>query len=194
MMSDKKKKPGKPEEQKLSPATEKRIADLAAIAAIEAYRAEKEKERAAFKDKRFNNTKLLLRKYRGLSSYTSNAIYETSQLLDDDTEGILEAFGADLNEVRQVQSIRKSVTITKVIMEHVSKMLNCYRVQCESSSKPEVKRRWRVIYQMFLAEEPFTAQEIANVEHISLSMVYTVVDTACEELSTLFFGLDLTSM
>lgn len=193
-MSDKKKKAGKQEEPKLSSAVVKKITDLATTAGIEAYRAEKEKERAAFKDKRFNNTKLLLRKYRGLSAYTSNAIYESSQLLDEDTEGILEAFGADMNEIRQVQSIRKSVAITKVIMEHVSKMLECYRRQCEASSKPEVNRRWRVVYQMFLAEEPFTAQEIANVEHISLSMVYTVVDTACDELSTLFFGLDLTSM
>lgn len=193
-MKDKKKRVEEPKDPKLSPATVKRITDIAAVAAIEAYRAEKEKERAAFKDKRFNNTKLLLRKYKGLEAYTSNAIYETSQLLDDDTESILEAFGTDLNEVRQVQSIRKSVTVTKVIMEHCRVMLDCYRRKCESSSKPEIKRRWRVVYQMFLAEEPFTAQEIANVEHISLSMVYTVVDTACEELSTLFFGLDLTSM
>ena len=191
---NKKQQNRKPEEPKLSAAIVKKITDLAAAAGIEAYRAEKEKERAAFKDKRFCNTKLLLRKYKGLSSYTSNAIYETSQLLDEDTESILEAFGADMNEVRQVQSIRKSVTITKVIMEHVSNMLECYRMQCEASLKPEVKRRWRVIYQMFLADETFTAQEIANLEHISLSMVYTVVDTACDELSTLFFGLDLTSM
>lgn len=193
-MSDKKKKPGSAEEPKLSAATVKRITDLAAVAGIEAYRAEKEKERAAFKDKRFCNTKLLLRKYKGLEAYTSNAIYETSQLLDDDTEGIMEAFGADLNEVRQVQSIRKSVTITKVIMEHVRMMLECYRLKCEGSARPEVKRRWRVIYQMYLADETFTAQEIANVEHISLSMVYTVVDSACDDLSTLFFGLDLTNM
>lgn len=193
-MSDKKKKQHKPEEPKLSAAVIKKITDFATAAGIEAYRAEKEKERTAFKDKRFGNTKLLLRKYKGLSVYTSNAIYETTQLLDEDTESILEAFGADMNEVRQVQSIRKSVTITKVIMEHVRIMLDCYRRQCESSSKPEVKRRWRIIYQMFLAEETSTAQEIADAEHISLSMVYTVVDTACEELSTLFFGLDLTSM
>lgn len=193
-MSDKKKKQSKPEDAKLSAATVKKITDIATAAGIEAYRAEKEKERAASKDKRFCNTKLLLRKYKGLEAYTSNAIYETSQLLDDETESILEAFGAELNEVRQVQSIRKSVTITKVIMEHVRMMLDCYRRKCEASSKPEVNRRWRVIYQMFLADEPFTAQEIANVEHISLSMVYTVVDSACDDLSTLFFGLDLTSM
>ena len=193
-MGDKKKKNSKAEEPKLSTSTVKKIAELAAAAGIAAYLEEKEKERAAFKDKRFCNTKLLLRKYKGLEAYTSNAIYETSQMLDDDAEGIMEAFGADMNEVRQVQSIRKSVTITKVIMEHVRMMLECYRLKCEASSRPEVKRRWRVIYQMFLADETFTAQEVANLEHISLSMVYTVVDNACDELSTLFFGLDLTSM
>lgn len=193
-MKNQNQKSAEEKEPKLSPATVKKIAEIAAASAVEAYRIEKEKERAAYKDRRFNNTKLLLRKYRGLEAYTSNAIYETSQLLDEDTEIILEAFGADMNEVRQVQSIRKSVTITKVIMEHVSMMLDCYRRQCDRSSRPEIKRRWRVIYQMFLADAPFSAQEIANVEHISLSMVYMDVDNACEELSTLFFGLDLTTM
>lgn len=193
-MSDKNKKTGKTEEPKLSASMVKKISDLAAVSGIEAYRAEKEKDRAAFKDKRFNNTKLLLRKYKGLEAYTSNAIYETSQMLDDGMEEILEAFGSDFAEVRQVQSIKKSVTITKVIMEHVRMMLECYRLKCEGSARPEIKRRWRVIYQMYLADETFTAQEIANLEHISLSMVYTVVDTACDDLSTLFFGLDLTMM
>lgn len=193
-MSDKKKKTGQTEEPKLSAATVKKITELATVAGIEAYRAEKEKERAAFKDKRFNNTKLLLRKYKGLEAYTSNAIYETSQMLDDGMEEILEAFGSDFAEVRQVKSIKKSVTITKVIMEHVRMMLECYRRKCEGSARPEIKRRWQVIYQMYLADETLTAQEIANLHHISLSMVYTVVDSACDDLSTLFFGLDLTSM
>ena len=193
-MSDKKKKAVKPEEPKLSAATVKKITDLAAVAGIEAYRAEKEKSRAAFKDKRFNNTKLLLRKYKGLEAYTSNAIYETSQMLDDELECIVESFGGEFTGSQQVQSIKNSVTITRVIMEHVRMMLECYRLKCEGSSRPEVKRRWQVIYQMYLADETFTAQEIANLHHISLSMVYTVVDTACDDLSTLFFGLDLTSM
>lgn len=193
-MSDKKKKASKPEEPKLSAATVKRITDLAAVAGIEAYRAEKEKDRAAFKDKRFNNTKLLLRKYKGLEAYTCNAIYDTKQMLDDGMDDILEAFGSGFPEVSQVQSIKKSVTITKVIMEHVRMMLECYRLKCEGSARPEIKRRWQVIYQMYLADETFTAQEIANLHHISLSMVYTVVDTACDDLSTLFFGLDLTAM
>lgn len=192
-MKDKKKHP-EPKETKLSSATVQKITEIATAAAIEAYREEQDKARAAFKDKRFNNTKLLIRKYKGLEAYTSNAIYETSQLIDEGIEDILEAFGSELAEVRQVQSIKKSVTITKVIIEHVRTMLECYRRKCEGSTRPEVKRRWRVIYRMYLADDPLTAQEIANVEHISLSMVYAVVDTACDELSTLFFGLDLTSM
>lgn len=188
------KKAGKAEEPRLPASTVKRIAEIAAVAAVEAFKAEKEKERAAFKDKRFNNTKLLLRKYKALSEYTSNAIYESSQLLDDDMEAVLEAFGDEMNEVRKVHSIRNNVAITKVIMGHVDMMLRCYKSQCESSSKPEVKRRWRVIYDMYIADETFTAQEVADVEHISLSMVYTIVDTACDDLSTMIFGLDLTSM
>lgn len=192
MSNTKKKEPEK--EIKIPASVVKRMADVAADAAIGAYRAEKEKEREAFKDKRYNNTKLLLRKYRELSEYIRNAVYDSSQLMDEDTGAILEAFGAEIGEVMKVQSIQKNVFKTKMIMEHIDTMLDCYRRKCESSPKPEVKRRWRIIDQMFLADEQSTAQEIADVEHISVSMVYTVVDTACDELSTLFFGLDLTSM
>lgn len=181
----------KPKEKKLSEATILKVTELAARTAVEAYKKELEAEKARFKDKRFNNAKLLLRKYKWLIDYSANAIYESTQL-QDGMEEILEAMGAETSEVRKVQSIQKNVVITSMIMEHIQAMLDCYHRKCEDSGKPEEKRKWRTIYNMFIAEPALTAQEIADMEHKSLRTVYADVDAACEDLSTLFFGLDLT--
>ena len=181
-------------EGKLSPAMIAKITELAANAAVEAYMEQLILERAKFRDRRFNNAKLLLRKYRWLCDYSSKAVYEASQMMDGNMEAILEALGADMAEVRKVQSIKKNVEITSIIMEHVESMIQCYKEKCTSSPKPEVNRRWRVLYALYLADEPFTPKEIANVEHISLRQVYGDIDNACEDLSTLFFGLDLSHM
>ena len=44
---------------------------------------------------------------------------------------------------------------------------------------------------MFLDDTAMNAQEIADADNISKSSVYLDIDIACEELSSLIFGLDL---
>ena len=181
-------------DQKLSPATVKRISEIAAAAAVEAYKEAAEKDAEVRRDKRFNNTKLLLRKYRDLMAYTGNAVYEANQLMDDDLEIVLGAFGATAAEVRKVQSIRKNVAHTQSIMSHVKTMLDGYARTCIGTNKPEVQRKWRVIHSLYIADEAMTSTDIAAQEKIAISTVYSIVDSACEELSTLFFGLDLSTL
>lgn len=187
-------KKGNVEEPKLSAATVKQIAAIAAEAAVKAYCEKAEEERVAIRDKRFNNTKLLLRRYRELETYTGNAVYESSQLMDDDLEVIMEAFGSSAREVRKIQSIRQNVCNTRIIMEHVRVMLGCYERMCIGSNKPEIQRKWRVVNRLYISPDMMVASEVATAEHIGLSTVYAIVDSACEDLSTLFFGLDLSAM
>lgn len=143
------------------------------------------------KDKRLHNTKLLLKKYRGLSDYATNAIYSTAQLCSDGTDEVLKIMGVDLGERYEVDSIRNSVIITRMIMEHIDAMLDTYKERCEKSSRQEVRRRWRELDSLYLSDEAKTVQEIADQEHVSVSMVYQDLDICCEDLSSLFFGLDL---
>jgi hypothetical protein len=104
----------------------------------------------------------------------------------------MDAMGMSAGEVHKIESIQRNVIATNMIMEHVTAMLEVYEEFCRASKKPEARRRFRVIWDLFLANDVKTAQEIADREHISVSMVYTDVDNACDELSSLFFGLDLT--
>lgn len=169
----------------------RQISEVAAAKAVERYTQEEQERRARLKDRRLNNAKLLLRKYKLLKEYSQSAVYEASQIADESMIEIMDAMGMAAGEVRKIESIQRNVIATTVIMEHVQAMLEAYEAKCKASKKPEARRRWRVINDLFIADEVKTAQEIADTEHISVSMVYTDIDNACDELSTLFFGLDV---
>lgn len=171
----------------------KAIASVAATLAVEAYQEEINKRAEEFNDKRFRNTKLLIKKYGSLRDYCENAIYSTAQICAERNDDIYELLGIRLGESHKVGSIRNNVIKTDIIMEHINAMLECYKAKCERSSKPEIKRRWRVLQRMYLDRETMLAQDVADLEHISVSMVYQDIDSACEDLTPLFFGLDWTS-
>lgn len=179
------------QEDKLPAYAVKKISEVAAEKAIECYTRAEYERRARLKDRRLNNAKLLLRKYKLLKEYSHSAVYEASQIADENMIEIMDAMGMAAGEVRKIESIQRNVIVTTVIMEHVQAMLEVYEAKCKASKKPEARRRWRVVCGLFLEDDTKTAQEIADIEHISVSMVYTDVDNACDELSSLFFGLDL---
>ena len=167
------------------------ISAVAAKKGIEAYQkhvAEGVKRR---KDKRLHNARLLLKKYKWLSDYGENAVGEVGALLTDEDVQLLETFGISTEEVRQVSSIRSSIVRTQAILKHVDMMLDLYKTRCLTSGKQELERRWRVLEAMYLAKETKSAIDISEQEYITERTVFRDVDRACEELTTLFFGLDL---
>lgn len=194
-MSEKKlpSKPAKKNESpnKIPPSIAKEIAKVSSEIALKCYMDERMAYAESLRDKRLHNTKLLIKKYRWLSEYNKSAVYDTAQLCADGNDEMLALMGVDLGERHQVGSIRNSVIVTRIIMEHIDTMLDVYCRKCSSSNKPEIRRRWRVLHAMYINDTPKSAQEIADTENISVSMVYTDVDNACDELSSLFFGLDL---
>lgn len=177
--------------EKLPKAMVKEIVAMASEAASQKYHDEINATAKKFKDNRLHNTKLLVRKYSLLKAYSKNAIYSTAQLCSEENDSVLALLGVDLGERHQVGSIRNNVIKTKVIMDHIDTMFAVYEQKCSKSSKPEVHRRWRVLQKIYLAEEPMHAQDVADQEHVSISMIYQDIDNACEELSPLLFGLDL---
>ena len=56
--------------------------------------------------------------------------------------------------------------------------------------RAEDKRRWRVLHDLYLAEEPSTAEQIASREKIDRRTVYKDIDACLSDLSVLFFGID----
>lgn len=147
------------------------------------------------KDRRLHDTKLLIRKYRQLNAYYENAIYdeEAAAEVDEDLEEIMNIFGQKYRgdeERLTSDSIRRSYLVSRIIMAHVNKMLEVYETMCQHTRKPEESRRWRVLHDLYLAEEPCTAKEIAKQEGIDRSTVYRDIEDCFSDLAVLFFGVD----
>ncbi len=118
-------------------------AEIGAAAAVKAV----ERERAKFKkqqyDKRFHNTKLLLRHYRALNEHYHNAVFDvqTAEASDEDFSDMMQAMNSTIaDEELYVESIKQSCIRTKVIMAHVNKMLDIYQIMCERSHRPDDKK------------------------------------------------------
>lgn len=166
--------------------------ELASQSAARAMLQEITRNRKERYDKRLRNTKLLLRNYRMLKSHIAEAVYDTTREREALAEGeslydVMNAFGG---ERQYIESIRKSVRRTRLIMTHVDSMLEVYRVYCEQSQKQEAARHYRVLHALYIADKTTTPQEIADKEHIETRTVYRDIDAAAEILTPLFFGVD----
>lgn len=169
----------------------KAISEEAARVAVEKYQEAHKKSVEFFRDKRFTNTKLLLRNYRALKYFNEHTIYDVAELTETgDNEILLEAIGMQ-DEGRVVANIRNRVAFTRVAMENIESALVFYKAFCEKSPKPEVQRRWRVLYKLYLGEEEMFPNDVANSEHISLSQVYEDINNAAHDLEQRFFGIDV---
>lgn len=141
-------------------------------------------------DKRLRNTKLLLRNYRALKRHIESSIYETNCEHEREEVDYYHIMNAGGTEKQYIESIRKSVHRTRLIMAHIDEMLRVYKVYCEQSGKPETARHYRVIRALYIDDKPALAQDVADAECIDKRTVYKDVDSAVEVLTPLFFGVD----
>lgn len=184
-----KKKPSGPI---LTPTLLRAISEAAAQKGVEAYRKEVEIQRAKARDSRFQNTKLLLEKYKGLEEHSKGAVQSASQVDDDmDLEELVHIMkGYDERYEASVPSIMKSAAFTSTVVHHIQRMLDFYKRCCDVSQKPEDSRRYRVIHYLYLAEpeERKSFQQIADQEMVDISTIYKDHKLALRQLSALFFG------
>ena len=164
-------------------------ARLGAEASIKAVEQERKKFRDGRSDRRFRNTKLLLRNYTVLNANCSHAVYSAATG-EESVEEIVEALDELLEENLKVESIMKSAARTQLIMRHVNRMLGIYKVVCENSVDEGEQRHYRVIEALYLRDRPLSPTAVAEREKIDKRTVYKDVDAACATLSALIFGID----
>jgi hypothetical protein len=157
---------------------------------IDTLREEETRRVRVRNDRKRANVKLLLRKYRQLVSHVEEAVYDASQVEDDSSlQDIIEMISGDGRNAFRVEALLESVAKTRIMVDHMERMIESYRVSCENSKKHEEQRRFRVVYDMYIAREGKTPDEIALDEHIDKSTVYRDIDAAADELSVLLFGV-----
>lgn len=175
--------------------TIKQATEVAAKTAAEAAAAVIESEHRKYRSERFKkqyaNTRLLLQHYRSLNSHYSNAVWESEDDAFDEFVDIMDLMnGKNYSDTVIVECIKKSSEKTHIIMRHVNKMLDEYKKMCESSSRPDDMRHWRVIKLLYLAPKRISVDDIAEMEHIHQRTVYKDVDAAVDDLTMLLFGID----
>lgn len=166
-------------------------AEIGAAAAVKAVERERRNYRKQQYDWKYHNTKLLLRNYRRLNEYYKNAVFstESAEEADEDFETVMRNMGRPADETIFVESIQKNFIATKIIMTHVNKMLECYKIMCERSSRQDDARHWRVLEGLYITDSYTTAEEIATQEHIDKRTVYRDVDICAADLTALLFGI-----
>lgn len=173
--------------------TLKTSTELAAKQAAEQAAIVIENEHREYRNKRFRkqyaNTRLLLQHYRSLNSHYANAVWDDRDVSDEFID-IMEMMCGNCPETVVVDTIKKSAEKTRIIMQHVNKMLDIYKSQCEHSKYTEDMRHWRVIKGLYLVPEKVSVDDIAEQESINRRTVYKDADAAVEDLTMLLFGID----
>jgi len=163
-----------------------RIVDMT----LDRLRQKEVEERKARYDRRFANTKLLLKNFRAFAEMESSSIYEASQCSDDAYEILVTMFDQPSVDELRVESIKKSAGRTKIIMEHIRAALDSYAKHCKRTGKPEDARRYSTIFRMFIDDEVWTAQQIAEAEHVDVRTVYNDMNEGITALTPRIFGID----
>lgn len=160
-----------------------------AKAGIDRYEAELKDRQKKYRDKRYHNTKLLLRNYRMLQINAENSVFGRSQM-EESAADILDNMMNMYNDEVIVESIKTSATRTAIIVSHVKTMIRMYQICCEQSGNEIDKRRYDIIYGLYISDPKITRKELMDKWNISSDTTYTDEKIAIERLSALIFGVD----
>lgn len=175
----------------LSPEQKKEIVDLAVEAGINAYRSEAGRHQREIRDKRLRNTKLLMRNYRDLKEHTENAVFDAASADDESVDEVLDLMSEFVREeASTIDSIKKSVVKTRLIMDHVDEMLSIYQSACERSRKPEDLRKFNILFDYYISPENLSIEEIAEKYSVEERTVYRDLREAIARVTALMFGVE----
>lgn len=141
-------------------------------------------------NRRLHNTRLLLANYRNLKDHASGAIFKGRQMKES-ALGILDGLDDErLEDNYYIESIKQTQQRTLIILAHIDKMVELYRISCEQSGKPEEIRRYRILYAAYLDPVRKTPEEIARENCVEKRTYYSDIGKAMKPLSALIFGID----
>ncbi len=162
-------------------------------AADERMEENRRRERKGRYDRRLHNTRLLLKSYRALKHHANGAVSTGAQAngIRENAVDILDSLDDErIDDTLYIESIRRSKQRTQIILDHIDQMLRYWRIDCDQSGKDESMRRYRIIWDIYISDNPATADEMAARENIERRTVYKDIKAAMRPLSALIFGID----
>lgn len=167
-----------------------KAAIIGAREALRTFEQERKKECGERVDRRLRNTKLLLRNYHMLKEHAENSVFGRIQM-EESAADILESMMSMYDNEVIIDSIKRSASRTAIIVSHIEVMFGLYESYCEKSASREVdRRRFGVLWDRYMAEQPLDVKEIAQKYNMSKENVYSDLNIATERVSALIFGVD----
>ena len=127
-----------------------------------------------------------------MKRHTAGAIYNAKQAKEKESAASildgLESYTRD--DSLYIESIKRSQERTLIILAHIEKMLDLYRVWCQQNGTEEDVRRYEVVMETYIREPKKSVQEIAGTFGIERRTVYKDINAAIQPLTALLFGID----
>jgi hypothetical protein len=134
-------------------------------------------------DKRFHNTELLLKHYRGLVAHKNDAVYSREKAIQ-----ILGEIDYEDEKV-SFESIKKSAERTTIVVAHIDKMMKDFYVLA-SSEEPELLRGYKILMSLYVDDEKKSPEEICFAMSVTQRTFYRNKKAAIQFLSAIVFGID----
>lgn len=163
--------------------------EQAATRAVENYVKRQDEINSSKKDRRYQNTELLLRSYFKLKKHIEDSV-------DKETIELSDMFDIDIDDKDKIflSSIFRTKRRTKVMMDHVDKCLENYKKICESNNKEPEIRKYKIIELLYLDKNKEASKDgwdnICISLHISRGTLNDTRRKAIQELSVLIFGIE----
>jgi len=160
-------------------------------AGAEYIEAEKRKVRQGRYGRRLHNTRLLLKNYRLFKEHAEGAISSGRQANRENAIDILDELDRyNYNDSLYIESIKRSQERTAIILRHIDKMLQYYKIDCDQNGTPEDRRRYEIIMATYIVEPKEHPQAIADRFNIERRTLYKDISIAMKPLTALIFGID----
>jgi hypothetical protein len=166
----------------------RKAAEVGARVALEQIDKERERQRVDAQKRRLEATEDILKKYPMWRLMAENAIFD-ARAIDEDAAQILDLLLRTDKETVKIESIQESAIRTATIVQHVRRMAAVYEAYCVSSVRPEEVRKYRALFNRYLAEQPMTVADIARDENVSPESIYNDLKESKEMFSALLFGI-----
>lgn len=163
--------------------------ETAATKAIDGYVKRQKDIDINRRDRRYQNTELILKNYYTLKKHIEDSV-------DYETPEFAEIFGVDVDEKDKIflSSVFRTVRRTKTMMDHVDNCLENYKKICYSNNKESEIRKYRIIEVLYLIQDKEASKDswdnIAAELNISKGTLSNDRKKAIKEISALIFGID----
>lgn len=161
--------------------TEKHI-ELITATVAKILKEEREKEEAEKRNRRYQNTVLLLHHYRGFVGHCEKIKTELVELEKKSIQDL------NLEEIslESIESIKRSRTKTMAMVMFIQSKVASYKNSCAEDELI----KFRILEKKYISPLKMTNRQIIESENIDKSTFYRHLNKATKEIGVLFFGVE----